>query len=111
VGRLFWKFFAFVWLAQLVGIIAVGSLFWLTDPRGALGRAGPGTSRRPGRRSRHYSQSTRRAAMGWVQVVIQATVRDPPGAARASTERYRKRAPQFTQARSRKPQCLDRDGE
>jgi two-component system OmpR family sensor kinase len=34
VGRLFWKFFAFVWLAQMGGIIAVGSLFWLTDPRG-----------------------------------------------------------------------------
>jgi two-component system OmpR family sensor kinase len=33
VGRLFWKFFAFVWLAQLAGIIAVGSLFWLTDRR------------------------------------------------------------------------------
>jgi two-component system, OmpR family, sensor kinase len=34
VGRLFWKFFGFVWLAQLAGIIAVGSLFWLTDHRG-----------------------------------------------------------------------------
>jgi signal transduction histidine kinase len=33
VGRLFWKFFAFVWLAQLAGIIALGSLFWLTDHR------------------------------------------------------------------------------
>ena len=33
MGRLFWKFFAFVWLAQLAGIIAVGSLFWLTDHR------------------------------------------------------------------------------
>jgi two-component system, OmpR family, sensor kinase len=33
VGRLFWKFFAFVWLAQLAGIIAVGSLFWLSDRR------------------------------------------------------------------------------
>jgi signal transduction histidine kinase len=33
VGRLFWKFFAFVWLAQLAGIIAVASLFWLTDRR------------------------------------------------------------------------------
>ena len=35
MGRLFWKFFGFVWLAQLAGIIAVGSLFWLTDQRGA----------------------------------------------------------------------------
>ena len=33
MGRLFWKFFAFVWLAQLVGIIAVGSLFWRIDRR------------------------------------------------------------------------------
>jgi two-component system OmpR family sensor kinase len=33
VGRLFWKFFAFIWLAQLAGIIAVVSLFWLTDRR------------------------------------------------------------------------------
>jgi two-component system, OmpR family, sensor kinase len=33
MGRLFWKFFAFVWLAQLAGIIAVGSLFWLADRR------------------------------------------------------------------------------
>ena len=31
MGRLFWKFFGFVWLAQMAGIIAVGSLFWLTD--------------------------------------------------------------------------------
>jgi len=37
VGRLFWKFFGFVWLAQLAGIIAVGSLFWLTDHRGDAG--------------------------------------------------------------------------
>jgi two-component system OmpR family sensor kinase len=34
MGRLFWKFFAFVWLAQLAGIITVGLLFWLTDHRG-----------------------------------------------------------------------------
>ena len=32
MGRLFWKFFAFVWLAQLAGIVAVGTLFWLTGP-------------------------------------------------------------------------------
>ncbi len=29
MGRLFWKFFAFVWLAQLAGIIAIGTMFWL----------------------------------------------------------------------------------
>jgi two-component system, OmpR family, sensor kinase len=33
VGRLFWKFFAFVWLAQLAGIMAVIGLFWLADRR------------------------------------------------------------------------------
>jgi two-component system OmpR family sensor kinase len=33
VGRLFWKFFAFIWLAQLAGIVAIGSAFWLTEPR------------------------------------------------------------------------------
>ncbi|HWS66699.1 MAG TPA: ATP-binding protein [Steroidobacteraceae bacterium] len=33
MGRLFWKFFAFSWLAQMAGIIAVGSLFWLNDRR------------------------------------------------------------------------------
>ncbi|MEA3106498.1 MAG: two-component system, OmpR family, sensor kinase [Gammaproteobacteria bacterium] len=33
MGRLFWKFFAFVWLAQIAGIIAVVSFFWLNDRR------------------------------------------------------------------------------
>jgi two-component system, OmpR family, sensor kinase len=33
VGRLFWKFFAFVWLAQLAVIIAIGALLWLTNVR------------------------------------------------------------------------------
>jgi signal transduction histidine kinase len=33
VGRLFWKFFAFIWLAQLVGIVAIASAYWLTEPR------------------------------------------------------------------------------
>lgn len=31
MGRLFWKFFAFIWLAQLAGIVAIGSTFWLTE--------------------------------------------------------------------------------
>lgn len=31
MGRLFWKFFAFVWLAQFAGIVAIGSAFWLTQ--------------------------------------------------------------------------------
>lgn len=39
VGRLFWKFFFFIWLAQLAGIVGVGAIFWLAhgqpsgDPR------------------------------------------------------------------------------
>ncbi|MDP9012401.1 MAG: ATP-binding protein [Pseudomonadota bacterium] len=33
MGRLFWKFFGFIWLAQMAGIVAVGSLFWLSDRR------------------------------------------------------------------------------
>jgi signal transduction histidine kinase len=28
VGRLFWKFFLFIWLAQLAGIFATGAIFW-----------------------------------------------------------------------------------
>jgi two-component system, OmpR family, sensor kinase len=33
MGRLFWKFFAFIWLAQLAGIVAIASSFWLTESR------------------------------------------------------------------------------
>lgn len=29
MGRLFWKFFFFIWLAQLTAILAVGTAFWL----------------------------------------------------------------------------------
>ena len=29
MGRLFWKFFLFIWLAQLAGVIGTGALFWL----------------------------------------------------------------------------------
>lgn len=28
MGRLFWKFFLFIWLAQIVGIFGVGTYFW-----------------------------------------------------------------------------------
>jgi len=41
LGRLFWKFFAFIALAQLGGIIAIGTLFWLTPPRDDGGRPPP----------------------------------------------------------------------
>ena len=33
MGRLFWKFFAFTWLAQLAGIIATASAFWVMQSR------------------------------------------------------------------------------
>ena len=47
MGRLFWKFFAFVWLAQLAGIVAVGALFWLTGPpESTLTRALPASDSR-----------------------------------------------------------------
>jgi len=29
MGRLFWKFFLFIWLAQVVGMLGVGAVFWL----------------------------------------------------------------------------------
>lgn len=29
MGRLFWKFFLFIWLAQLAGILGTGTLFWM----------------------------------------------------------------------------------
>ena len=29
MGRLFWKFFLFIWLAQMAGVVATGALFWL----------------------------------------------------------------------------------
>lgn len=29
MGRLFWKFFIFIWLIQLAGIVGTGALFWL----------------------------------------------------------------------------------
>jgi two-component system, OmpR family, sensor kinase len=44
VGRLFWKFFLFIWLAQLLGIVAVALTFWLGEPRWSAERmeTGPG---------------------------------------------------------------------
>ena len=29
MGRLFWKFFLFIWLAQIAGIVGVGTYFWV----------------------------------------------------------------------------------
>ena len=33
MGRLFWKFFLFIWLAQLVGALGTGLFFWLERER------------------------------------------------------------------------------
>jgi len=35
VGRLFWKFFLFIWLGQLAGILGTGALFWMERQPGA----------------------------------------------------------------------------
>jgi signal transduction histidine kinase len=37
MGRLFWKFFFFFWLAQLVTSMGVGTAIWLTRPEPGLG--------------------------------------------------------------------------
>ena len=48
MGRLFWKFFVFIWLAQLAGILGTGALFWVErqqfvgHPQGAGERHFPG---------------------------------------------------------------------
>lgn len=31
MGRLFWKFFFFIWLAQLTTILGIGAVFWVRD--------------------------------------------------------------------------------
>lgn len=41
MGRLFWKFFLFIWLAQLVGMLGVGTVFWL-EHRSAASLPPPG---------------------------------------------------------------------
>jgi two-component system OmpR family sensor kinase len=46
VGRLFWKFFLFTWLAQLVGIVAIALLFWMTEPRFKLESVDEGSNAR-----------------------------------------------------------------
>lgn len=37
MGRLFWKFFFFFWLAQLVTSVGVGTAIWLTRPESGFG--------------------------------------------------------------------------
>jgi len=41
VGRLFWKFFLFIWLAQVAGMIGTGVVFWLERPGGMAPGLGP----------------------------------------------------------------------
>lgn len=64
MGRLFWKFFAFIWLAQLTGIVAIAASFWLadlTEPRAgaaagaaAAGAVPPGFAEPPRGPPRHF---------------------------------------------------------
>lgn len=42
MGRLFWKFFLFIWLAQMAGIVGVGTYFWYERHR-----AEPATAEAP----------------------------------------------------------------
>ena len=58
MGRLFWKFFLFIWLTQVAGIVGVGTYFWLERHQGDPPRAEaqpfarpPGDERRPPPRS------------------------------------------------------------
>ena len=49
MGRLFWKFFLFIWLVQMAGIVGVGTYFWFerqqAEPPGA---EAPPFAMRPG---------------------------------------------------------------
>jgi signal transduction histidine kinase len=52
MGRLFWKFFLFIWLLQLLGMLGVGTVFWLEHQHPESfwaahlpgGEAGPGNA-------------------------------------------------------------------
>lgn len=48
MGRLFWKFFFFIWLAQLTAILAVATTFWLEHRARDKGVAGQERSRPAG---------------------------------------------------------------
>lgn len=41
MGRLFWKFFLFIWLAQMVGIVGVGTYFWFERNQSVQFAEGP----------------------------------------------------------------------
>ncbi|UCV09046.1 ATP-binding protein [Dechloromonas denitrificans] len=48
MGRLFWKFFVFIWLAQLAGILGTGALFWVERQQFANHVPGIGERHHPG---------------------------------------------------------------
>ena len=53
MGRLFWKFFLFIWLTQVAGIVGVGSYFWLERHQAEAQRAeAPPFAQRPGEEHR-----------------------------------------------------------
>lgn len=54
MGRLFWKFFFFIWLAQLTTILAVSATFWLEHR--AHGERLEGMDRRPPARPEHWPE-------------------------------------------------------
>jgi two-component system, OmpR family, sensor kinase len=47
MGRLFWKFLLFIWLAQLVGIVGVGAYFWYERNQAPQFAEGPPFDRPP----------------------------------------------------------------
>lgn len=54
MGRLFWKFFFFIWLAQLAAVIGVGTTLWLEHRyAGDMHPPPPGVPHRPGEEPPH----------------------------------------------------------
>ena len=48
MGRLFWKFFLFIWLLQMAAIVGVGTYFWFERHQGeAPGVTAPSFDERP----------------------------------------------------------------
>jgi two-component system OmpR family sensor kinase len=48
MGRLFWKFFLFIWLAQMAGIVGVGAYFWFERQQAEPAVAARPLAERPG---------------------------------------------------------------
>ena len=47
MGRLFWKFFLFIWLAQMAGVVGVGTYFWYERNQAPQFAEGPPFDRPP----------------------------------------------------------------